>query len=124
MMAAKRHKKSLVTAKPEPRAAGISRLYLGMSEFGIYGQEWAGYALIGEADGFGNAGVVDGMREAYAGFSRQEFEEGTEDVEDIKRDVAGRAFHTIGYFEGDLGEDEKKDLEKEPPPPQNMYTPT
>ena len=117
--------KVAATARPDVRAYGTARLYLGLTEFSTFIRDWAGYALIVEAEKSGPDVVVDGMRRALTEFQKTDFgRDDPELVKTFKEDAQARAYNTIAFFGGKLEEEEDKFLAKDPPPPQNMYTPT
>ncbi len=126
VLAAKAAKEAMLKLpQPESRAYRIGAVYLGLTEHSVYAQEWAGYALLDQADRGGPKPVVAGLHSALAELQRVKFDEGDEEfVTRYLRDAKGRAHDAIRYFGGEPTDEEKKFLGSAKNWPQNLFSET
>ena len=124
-VAAKRQKDRILTAAQDDlRAYSLARVYLGLTDYSILGQDWAGYALLDEAEKSAAANVVAGVRRALTDFEKAD--PGSDDpdlVTEFRVDARARAYSAIAYFGGELSDKESGLLTDKDGPPENLYSP-
>lgn len=107
-VAAKKAKERLLTgSRPDARAYGLARMFLGL-DHSLFAQEWAGYAMVAEAQRSDDATVVEGVRKAYKGLEALKLSDhDPKIVAEYRKDGRSRTVDAINYFGGELTDDEK-----------------
>ena len=109
-------------ARDDSRAYGLACVYLGMADYGRFGQEWASYTLVAEAERSSRPNLIEGIRRAASDLETQKPDADRQTVMEYLEAARGRACDAIAYFDGELTEEEKQLFEAQDRPV-NLYTP-